>query len=355
MRTLKDHSDAVYGLAFNPDGRLLASAAADRAVKVWDVASGTRLYTLSEATDWLYGVSWSPDGRHVAAGGVDKSIRVWQVSAKEGKLVHSVFAHEGAVTRLLYATDGKTLYSVGEDNTPKAWDTGTMRERRVYPRQPEAVLGLAAAPDHKQLAIGRYDGTLLLVDEATAKILSEPLPFKPKPPQLTKLSPAAGPRGQTVRITFDGKYLDGASEVVSPHSGLRAKIVAAGKSDHSVQAEIIFPANMPAGTVKLGIQTPAGQTTQLPFIVDLFPSVAEVEPNDSPATGQKITLPVTVVGTIGQAGSVDYYRFDAQSGQEIGVHVLTNSIGSKLDAVMELIDERGRVVARCTKDVLGYK
>src|SRR5919197_266191 len=34
--TLTDHSDAVYAVAFSPDGKLLASGSADRAVKVWD-------------------------------------------------------------------------------------------------------------------------------------------------------------------------------------------------------------------------------------------------------------------------------------------------------------------------------
>lgn len=51
--TLKDHSDAVYAVAFLPGSRL-ASAAADRAVKVWDTKTGKRLYSLTDATDWLY-------------------------------------------------------------------------------------------------------------------------------------------------------------------------------------------------------------------------------------------------------------------------------------------------------------
>jgi WD40 repeat protein len=91
--TLKDHSDTVYGLSFHPDGALLASAGADRAVKVWDIASGKRLYTLSDPTDWVYCVAWSPDKKHLAAGGVDKSVRVWAADKEGGKLVHSVFAH----------------------------------------------------------------------------------------------------------------------------------------------------------------------------------------------------------------------------------------------------------------------
>ena len=55
--TLTDHScDSVYAVAFGPDGTLLASAGADRSVKIWDVATGKRLYSLNEATDWLYAV-----------------------------------------------------------------------------------------------------------------------------------------------------------------------------------------------------------------------------------------------------------------------------------------------------------
>ena len=166
---------------------------ADRAVKVWDVATGKRLYTLGESTDWVYAVAWSPDGKHLAAAGVDRSIRVWEVDRKGGKIVHSVFAHEGPVTRLVYSADGKTLYSLSEDRSAKAWDTAKMVERKVYARQPETPLALALRPEQKQLAIGRYDGALVLLDESTGKVQGQPLPIKPKPPVLVKIAP--GGRG----------------------------------------------------------------------------------------------------------------------------------------------------------------
>src|SRR5262249_2581599 len=123
LRTLKDHSDTVYSLAFSPDGKLLASGAADPPLHVYHGETGQLLYTRGESTDWVYAVAWSPGGRHLAAGGVDKSIRVWEVSAEGGKIVHSNFAHEGPITRLIYTADGKTLYSLGEDRVVKTWDT----------------------------------------------------------------------------------------------------------------------------------------------------------------------------------------------------------------------------------------
>jgi WD40 repeat protein len=182
IRTLKDHSDTVYGLAFSPDGKLLASAAADRAVKVWDIASGRRLYTLADATDWVYAVAWSPDGKHLAAAGVDRSIRVWEVDAESGRLVRSAFAHEGPVIRLVYSGDGAVLYSLSEDRSIKAWEAAKLTEKKVYAKQPETVLALAVSPDHAQLALGRYDGALVLLDEPTGKVQGQPLPKAAKQP-----------------------------------------------------------------------------------------------------------------------------------------------------------------------------
>jgi hypothetical protein len=277
--TLKDHSDSVYSVGFSPDGKLLASGGADRAVKVWDVATGKRLYTLGESTDWVYAVAWSPDGKHLAAAGVDRSIRVWEASAAGGKVVQSVFAHAGPVTRLAYNADGSVLYSLSEDRTAKAWTTAKMQERTVYPKQDDTPLALAVRGDDKQIAVGRYDGAVVLLDEATGKVQSQPLaPVKAKAPEPKKPEPPADP----------------------------------------------------------------------------FAKVDESEPNDSPATAQNVTLPASIHGAIAKAGDVDYYRFQAKAGQEVGAEAVTTAIGSKLEPVLLLTDAAGRVVAEGTGGALGY-
>jgi WD40 repeat protein len=352
-RVLKDHSDAVYGVAFSPDGKLLASGSADRAVKVWDVSAGRRLHTLGEPTDWVYAVAWSPDGRHLAAAGVDRSIRVWEVTTEGGRIVHSVFAHEGPVTRLAYAADGKTLYSLGEDRTAKAWDADRMVERRVYAAQAETPLALAVRPDGAQLAVGRYDGVLVLLAEATGKVQAEPLPVKPKPPVLSKLTPTAGVRGREVTVKLEGKHLRGATELTSTLPGLKAVLVPGG-GDGEVQAKFTIPATTLAGAYPLRVKTPAGESGPMSFTVDLFAPVAEAEPNDSPRTGQAVTLPATLIGSVGRAGDVDYYRFEAKAGQEVGVQALTAAVGSKLEPVLVMADGDGRVLAESNNGLLGF-
>jgi hypothetical protein len=319
------------------------------------VATGNRLLTLAESTDWVYAVAWNPDGKRLAAAGVDKSIRVWNVTARRGKLAQSVFAHEGAVTRLAYSPDGKTLYSLSEDRTVKSWDAGRMVERKVYARQPEAVLSLAVRPDQKQLALGRYDGKALLLEAATGKVVAEPLPGKPKPPQLHKLAPAEGRAGAVVRVTFTGKYLEGAVELTSTLPGVKAKFLGEGKTATFLQADVTIPAGAAAGVYKLGLKSASGQTAQLPFTVDLFPQFREKEPNDSPTTCQEVTLPVSVAGTIGKPGDLDYYRFRAKAGQQIGVQILNTSVrGPALQPFLRLTDARGTVLAESTNGLLGF-
>jgi dipeptidyl aminopeptidase/acylaminoacyl peptidase len=351
VRLLKDHSDAVFGVAFSPDGRYLASAAADRAVKVWEVSSGKRLYTLGEATDWVYAVAWSPDGRRLTAGGVDKSLRVWELGPEGGRIVQSVFAHEGAVLRAVYAADGKTLYSLGEDRVVKVWETGRMTERRVLPTQPDAVLALAVRAGTSQLALGRYDGRLVVLDATNGKVVSEPLPIKPKPPQVSRLTPDAVQRGQTLRLTLEGKALDHATEVVTTIPGAAVRLVGERRPERLL-AELTVPPATPAGRYEVTAKGSAGTSAAKQVFVDLFAVQAEREPNNSAMTAQRVALPVSVVGAVDRAGQVDFYRFEAVAGQEVGVQ-LVKPVSSKLNPVLTLLDPSGNVIAERAGVSLG--
>jgi uncharacterized protein with WD repeat len=71
----------VYSVAFSPDGKLLASASYDCAIKLWDVATRNKLTSLKGHTDLVWSVAFSPDGKLLASGGYDGTVRLWKIDS----------------------------------------------------------------------------------------------------------------------------------------------------------------------------------------------------------------------------------------------------------------------------------
>jgi WD40 repeat protein len=68
----------IYGLAYNPDGSLLAAAAHDKTIHVWDVRAGKELVVLTGHSE-PSALSFSADGKRMASANLDGSLEVWGV------------------------------------------------------------------------------------------------------------------------------------------------------------------------------------------------------------------------------------------------------------------------------------
>ena len=63
-------------LAFSPDGQQLASCAADRFIKLWNVADGKFVRSFEGHTHHVLGVAWRADGRVLVSSGADMVLKV---------------------------------------------------------------------------------------------------------------------------------------------------------------------------------------------------------------------------------------------------------------------------------------
>ena len=74
---LKGHTDAIYSIAFSPDGKHIISGSHDKTIHIWDAKTYKSVgVPFKGHTNAIYSVAFSPDGKHIISGSVDKTLRI---------------------------------------------------------------------------------------------------------------------------------------------------------------------------------------------------------------------------------------------------------------------------------------
>lgn len=157
LRTLKGHSDAVWSVDFSFDGKLIATASGDKTVKLWQ-RDGNLLRTLKGHGGSVYGVTFSPDGNTIASASEDNTIKLWQ---RDGTLLQTLIGHKNRVNAVAFSPDGKIIASASWDNNLKLWRRdGTLL--LTLKKHSDLVSGVAFSPDGEIIASASWDKTVKL-------------------------------------------------------------------------------------------------------------------------------------------------------------------------------------------------
>jgi WD40 repeat protein/class 3 adenylate cyclase len=149
---------AVLGVAFDPDGSLLATAGADSRVKLWSVDTGEMLRTLEGHGSPVNSVAFGSDGRLLVTSSVDGVAHVWDV--RSGRFLARLSGHTGVVWDAEFSPDGRLIATGGEDNTVRLWETSTGVEVVTLTEHTSAFHDVAFGPDGASLAAASADGTV---------------------------------------------------------------------------------------------------------------------------------------------------------------------------------------------------
>ncbi|MCX6892442.1 MAG: hypothetical protein NTX51_13090 [Verrucomicrobia bacterium] len=99
------------------------------------------------------------------------------------------------------------------------------------------------------------------------------------------------------------------------------------------------------GVQSLAAKRKGTVSNRVPFAVDPLPEASEQEPDNTPATAQKVTLPVVINGRINRPDDWDVFRFAGKSNETIVAEVQARRLDSPLDSVLKLTDASGNLLA----------
>ncbi len=167
--TLRGHKDAVWSVAWSPDGSKLATASKDDTAKVWEAATGRELLTLRGDQGPVECVAWSPDGSKLATAGEDQTVKIWE--AATGRELLTLHGHEGHVMSVAWSPDGGKLATASRDKTARIWEAGTGRELLALRGHQDQVLSVAWSPDGGKLATASGDSTAKVWQAETGREL----------------------------------------------------------------------------------------------------------------------------------------------------------------------------------------
>lgn len=161
---------AAFAVAFAPDGKLLAVAAKDRLIHLWEVDGWREVGQLAGHTaDYAPFVAFLPDGRTLISGCDDGSIRIWDVRTRAQV---RVFADNlKGFNPMALSPNGKRL-AIGESRrTFRLWDLDTGKELSRFEGPEDSCWCVAFAPDSGTVAGGGLDGKVHLWETTTGKKL----------------------------------------------------------------------------------------------------------------------------------------------------------------------------------------
>lgn len=150
----------ITSVAYCPQRHVIASAAEDGSVRLWDAQIGKQMRDIRDHADRAQCVAFSPDGRCLATGGADDVVFIYDPWEQENKEPKALKGHSDIIYQVVFSKDGRTAFTACGDRTVKIWSYKEAQERFTLNGHGSSVNTIALSNDESELFSGGRDGDI---------------------------------------------------------------------------------------------------------------------------------------------------------------------------------------------------
>ncbi|XP_058835119.1 pleiotropic regulator 1 [Topomyia yanbarensis] len=167
IRVISGHLGWVRCVAVEPGNEWFATGAADRVIKVWDLASGKLKLSLTGHVSTVRGLCVSPRHPYLFSCGEDRQVKCWDL--EYNKVIRHYHGHLSAVYTMALHPTIDVLVTAGRDSTARVWDMRTKVNVHTLTGHTNTVASVVCQAANPQIITGSHDSTVRLWDLAAGK------------------------------------------------------------------------------------------------------------------------------------------------------------------------------------------
>mmetsp|Transcript_13829 Transcript_13829/g.55757 ORF Transcript_13829/g.55757 Transcript_13829/m.55757 type:complete len:399 (+) Transcript_13829:7170-8366(+) len=169
-RVLMGHLGWVRSVAVDPANEWFCTGAADRTIKIWDLASGKLKLTLTGHIGAVRGLAISDRHPYMFSAGDDKQVKCWDL--EYNKVIRNYHGHLSGVYAAEVHPSLDLLVTGGRDATARVWDMRTKAQVFALGGHRDTINSIQTQKVDPQIISGSADSTIRLWDLAAGKSMS---------------------------------------------------------------------------------------------------------------------------------------------------------------------------------------